>query len=124
MGLRTNNVMIATETPNRRSHQRIIRRQWVSEWLASGISADVLSARFHDDYHLAFPKYKRRETFWGAAPVARAIKDLREMEAEGMLIARRIGLGINWQPGFPKWCYSYALPPNDPDQRPGKQPKT
>lgn len=93
--------------------RRMARRQWILNWLKDNISADALNAHFHDAYHESFPRYRRRETYWGAAPVAKAIADLREMESEGLLVARRIGLGRNWRPGFPKWFYSYALP-NDP----------
>ena len=87
------------------------RYEWILAWLETNLSADALNAQFHEDYHTFFPSYKRRETYWGAAPVPQAMKDLRALAKLGKLIERRIGLKGNWQPGFPRHVISYSLIP-------------
>lgn len=59
-----------------------------------------------------FPEYARKETVWGAQPVAQAQRDLACMAQAGILDRGRIGLNTNWQPGFPKWVWGYSLADN------------
>lgn len=85
------------------------RQAWIVQWLKENFCADSVNQQFHEDYHKTFPKYKQAFKFWGAQPVARAMQDLAEMERDGLLKRGRVSLGGNWQPGFPKWVWSYTL---------------
>ena len=76
----------------------IDRRTWILEWLKENLEASALSTDFQEAYHIQFPKYKRRETFWGAQPVAQASRDLRRLWKEGKVVRRNVGLSGVWQP--------------------------
>lgn len=52
----------------------------------------------------------RKETLWGAQPVAKAMSALKSLYDDGKLKRGRLSLGGNWMPGFPKWNYVYDLP--------------
>ena len=88
------------------------RQDWIIKWLAQtgNFAADACSQSFHEDYHRKFPGYSKKQKFWGAEPVAQAQADLRAMAKDGLLESSRVGLGANWQPGFPKWVMGYTLP--------------
>lgn len=85
------------------------RERFILDWLSANHCADVVNQEFHEAYHQRFPEYTRRETFWGAQPVAQAQRDLSRMERAGVIGRARISLGENWQPGFPKWVWGYRL---------------
>jgi len=85
------------------------REEWIIRWLKTNYCADAVNQDFHEAYYQRFPEYSRRETFWGAQPVAQAQRDLAAMEKAGVLERGRLGLSGNWQPGFPKWVWSYTL---------------
>ena len=87
------------------------RQAWIVEWFKkpSNFCADAVTQSFHEEYHTAFPGYARKQTCWGAEPVARAMDDLKEMVGDGILKSGVIGLRGNWQPGFPKWVISYTM---------------
>ena len=87
-----------------------IRFDWIAEWLENNLEASVVNQGFHEAYHVRFPRYKRRETHFGAQPVAQAMRDLQAMHRQGLLIRRRLSIGNGvWQPGFPKSALSYSL---------------
>jgi len=88
------------------------REQWILDWLKQHYCADAVNQDFHEAYHQRFPEYVRRETYWGAQPVAQAQRDLARMAQAGVLERGPVSLGANWQPGFPKWVCSYSLPRN------------
>jgi len=85
------------------------RHAFILDYLKREISASVVDQPFQDAYHLKFPFYKREFKVWGAMPVKQAQKDLAELERSGILERFRCSLGANWQPGFPKWVWSYSL---------------
>lgn len=91
---------------------QVLRDSWILDWLEKNFCADSLNQDFHEAYHARFPEYKRRETNWGAQPVAQAMRDLSRLAASGILETGRINLAANWQPGFPKSVISYSLPRN------------
>lgn len=82
--------------------------EWVIDWLTKNIEASAVTQDFHEAFRFHFGG-ARKETYWGAQPVAKAMRLLAKMEKEGQLVRRRISLGGNWQPGFPKWAISYSL---------------
>lgn len=93
------------------------REDWILKWFrgtdgdgCKNYNADALNEDFHEAYHQKFPMYKRRETTWGSQPVAQAMTDLARMAKAGILERRHIGLGRNWEPGFPRYVMSYSLP--------------
>jgi len=92
---------------------KAVRQAWILEWAKShpsNCNLDSMNEHFHQAYHERFPEYARNQVFWGAQRVARAMQDLSEMERDGLLDKFRIGLAGNWQPGFPKWVWTYHLP--------------
>jgi hypothetical protein len=50
---------------------------------------------------------------WGADHCPQLGRDLTRLYKARKLTRFRIGLGQNWQPGFPKWVWSYQLPQRD-----------
>ncbi len=90
-------------------HHKAIREAWILDYLREHMNADSVNQDFHEKYHVQFPEFKQHETFFGSQPVAQAMRDLRRMADDGLVVVSRIPLGANWQPGFPKWVYSYSL---------------
>lgn len=87
------------------------REQWILDWFMTpgNFAASAVDEPFHEAYHKAFPMYQRKEKVWGAQPVAQAQKDLARMADCGILDTGRVGLGANWQPGFPRSVIGYTL---------------
>jgi hypothetical protein len=57
----------------------------------------------------------------GPIIVPSAIRTLKRMWQEKLLVRARIGIGGDkWQPGFPRWAYCYDLPETFPECEPGK----
>lgn len=83
--------------------------QWVFNWLLMQHEASSVSQEFHEQFHAAFPQYRVKTTNWGAQPVSKAMKTLKQMYDRGIISRCRIGLGLNWQPGFPRSALSYHL---------------
>lgn len=87
------------------------RYDWIVVWLKGNLEASSVNQAFHEAYHVQFPRYKRRETYYGAQPVAQAMRDLQAMYRQGLLIRRRVSIGNGvWVAGFPKSALSYSLP--------------
>lgn len=85
------------------------RLDWIlSVWFASQREASSISSEFHDAYAAQFPKYQRKAKLWGAQPVGQAMRDLSSLWKQGKLRRVKISLGGVWQPGFPKWVWSYT----------------
>lgn len=84
------------------------RQEWIIKWLSANASADVCNQQFHEDYHAAFPKYARKETAFGAQPVAQAQRDLAAMAKRGILEVVKVRMGERL-PGFSSWVLSYRL---------------
>lgn len=82
-------------------------------WLEARLKAedsgvDILDSAFVDDY-AAFTGAALKYTLWGANHCPLLSTDLSTMWKCGILNRGRIGLGGNWQPGFPTWVFSYTL---------------
>lgn len=82
-------------------------REFVLMWMRGNAGADVCNQAFHDSFHALFGG-KRVEKVWGAMPVHKAMRLLREMHREGVLERSRVRLGDGLV-GFPSWIYSYRL---------------
>lgn len=89
--------------------KNMTEEQWVLDWIKENVEASSVNQKFHDEFHAQFGG-ARKFYFWGAQPVRKAMRLLSKLHQEGKLDRRRISLGGNWQPGFPKHCLSYALP--------------
>ena len=83
------------------------QRHWIKQYLKEHHGTCVTDALFHEQFYNKF-RGKRKETLWGAQPVWKAMKLLKQMYEEGELTRDIVGLGANWQPGFPKWNYVYC----------------
>lgn len=92
--------------------QRMVRRDdryvWIMAWIKKNGSTDVLNSDFVDAY-IEATSAKFRHTAWGAYKCPTLGKDLAHMARCGALKRGRIGLGSNWQPGFPKWVWAYSV---------------
>lgn len=86
----------------------IERRTIILELIERERGADVLNRAFVEDFAEATGA-KYRPAMWGAGWCPTLSADLRKMAKAGLLKRTRTGLAGNWQPGFPKWVYSYRL---------------
>ena len=84
------------------------RKVWILKWIKehSPQGVDVLNSDFVDDY-VAATGVRMEPTCWGASKCPTLGSDLSAMARCGALDRGRIGLGANWQPGFPKWVWAY-----------------
>lgn len=73
----------------------------------SGVS--VLDSDFHDKVHEEFPHFKQKIYIFGACPVQAAMRCLQRLYKDHRLERGSVSLGMNWQPGFPKWVYVYTI---------------
>ena len=81
------------------------------EWLLKNIPSagvDVLCQDFVDKF-IKECNVPFKETNWGAHKCPELGRMLVKLYREGFLDRGIIGLGANWQPGFPKWVYVYSL---------------
>lgn len=84
------------------------RRRWVLEWLRANKFADCMNRDFVEDFAEA-TRCKYVASPWGAGWCRQLTEDLLRMHREGDLRRWRVGLGSAWQPGMPKWVWSYGL---------------
>lgn len=84
------------------------REHWILKYMSTSPYTDILNEDFHDAYYKAFPVYKRRETRFGAQPVAQAMRDLARMARAGILESGRVG--VSGGEGFPTSVVGYSLP--------------
>lgn len=85
------------------------RRQWLMEWISNHTHADVLDAEFVDQYIIA-TKASFRPSNWGAHKCPSLSMDLSSLARAGQLTRWRCGLKGSWQPGFPRWVWTYEIP--------------
>ena len=83
-------------------------QSFITRYLEINHTASAVDERFHDEFYARFGG-RRKETLWGAMPVAAAQLWLKKLHDQGIVTRCRVGLGCNWQPGFPKWVYVYSL---------------
>jgi hypothetical protein len=81
-------------------------RKFILEYAEKNFAVDICNQNFHEEFFKRFGG-KRKATFWGAQPVEKAQKYLRELYDEGILSRSIVSLGANRPPGFPRWVYSY-----------------
>lgn len=87
------------------------RREWLLQYIRARHpreGVDVLNRYFVDDYADA-TSAKVEIMMWGANRCPQLGRDLLSMYKVGQLERGRIGLAGNWQPGFPKWVWSYRV---------------
>lgn len=85
------------------------RKRWLLEQIAERKRIDVLDAQFVQDY-AAYTGMKLKGASWGAGWCAQLSLDLKQMMRLRLLTRVAVGLSSGaWQPGFPKWVYSYSL---------------
>lgn len=94
---------------NGRVDRNVRRQRW--EWLLKETRerrfVDVLNSEFVDAYIDEF-KPAHQITYWGAKKCRKLGADLAAMAKLGYLERHRSGLSSGaWQPGFPKWVWSY-----------------
>ncbi len=82
------------------------QREFILRYLENNLEASATNQDFHDEFWAKFGG-ARKETFWGAQPVRKAMQLLKQLATERLIVVRIIGIK-NWQPGFPKWVRSYS----------------
>ena len=111
---------IETETPKPVRSTRLLgefeRKKWLMAWVQKHRYADVLDSDLVDSY-IAATNAKHKPTCWGAYKCPMLGRDLAALASCGALKRWRNGLRGTWQPGFPRWVWSY-------EERPPEQPKT
>jgi len=85
---------------------------WLMEYMQNNGPVDILNADFVEAY-LAWTEARAIDTNWGARKCPTLSRDLRYLWAIGRARRGRVGLGFNWQPGFPKWVWSYEPLPKE-----------
>jgi hypothetical protein len=89
----------------------IVMRNWIMGYIRENGPVCATDQPFHEAFHERFGG-ARKETMWGAEPVTKAMRTLKKMSDDGTLKRGRVGLGGNWQPGFPRWNYVYYIDAN------------
>lgn len=84
------------------------RQEWIIQYIKNSNGVDVLNSEFVDAY-VEHTGAAVDVMMWGANRCKMIGRDLSELNNSGKLSRFRIGIS-NWQPGFPKWVYSYSLP--------------
>ena len=87
---------------------RIRKEMFIRDYLNKNVGVDAVDTEFHEQWFRTFGG-KRKETNWGCQISYDAMRCIKNMYNQGILIRGIITLGNNWQPGFPKWVYSYSL---------------
>jgi hypothetical protein len=82
--------------------------KFIRNWLLNNDGCDVLDSKFVDEF-IAATGSKHEVTLWGANKCKNLSSLLGSMYKQGLLKRWVITLGPNWQPGFPKWVYTYEL---------------
>lgn len=85
------------------------RKEWLLLAIRDKRQADVLDAEFVEDF-AQWTGAKITMPVWGAGWCPTLSKDLGKLYRQKYLDRRATGLSSGaWQPGFPKWVYSYRL---------------
>ena len=87
------------------------RKAFILEWLKIHANVNALDQTFSDAY-IKYTGAPFEAKNWGAHWCKTLSNDLRKMFLAGLLIRNRVGLGGNWQPGFPTWCWMYERKPS------------
>lgn len=86
------------------------RYAWLMAYIEQHGNVDVLNSDFVDDY-IEATHAKFRPSCWGAHICPMLGSDLAHMARVGALKRFTVGLGANWQPGFPRWVWTYEVGP-------------
>lgn len=70
----------------------------------------VLDSEFHDMVGEKYPNLKRKLYMFGCMPIPAVMRCLEKLYKEGRVLRFRSGIPSgNWEPGFPKWVYTYYM---------------
>lgn len=84
-------------------------KSWIEQYQPGTNGVDILNADFVDGYIKKFSPAHRGAN-WGAKKCPEISRVLSNCLRNGWFKYRsRIGLGKNWQVGFPKWVYAYFI---------------
>lgn len=88
--------------------KKSVRFRWIINHVERLRFVDILNSDFVDGYLEEFkPKFQPMTI--GAHKCPQLRRDLSEMASYGFLKRGTIGVGGNWQPGFPKWVRCYSI---------------
>lgn len=83
------------------------QKEFIIKYVKDNCCVSALDQKFHEEFYNKF-KGKRHECYFGARTVYKAMRTIKELYKSNILERKLIGLS-NWQPGFPKWCYTYHI---------------
>lgn len=92
----------------------LLRYDWIENHMRGDTllkrgGVDILDSAFVDAY-IEATEAPHTPTNWGAYKCPQLGRDLSKMYEMGILRRTRVGLSSGaWQPGFPKWVWSYRL---------------
>lgn len=85
------------------------RKVWLMVWVKKHRYVDILDSDFVGSY-IDATNAKHFPTFWGAYKCPMLGRDLSSLAKCGALKRWRNGLPRgSWQPGFPRWVWTYEL---------------
>ena len=83
-------------------------KEFVLSWLKEHHTADYCNGEFQEAFWEKFGG-KRILYMYGAMPVKKSARWLKNLYDQGILYRYRVGLTL-MEPGFPKWVWVYCLP--------------
>jgi len=81
--------------------------EWIINYIRKHGPVSATDELFHEAFYQNFGG-ARKETMFGAQPVAKAMQMLKQMYNDGHLDRAIIGLG-GMPVGYPKWNYVYYI---------------
>lgn len=84
------------------------REEWILQETKKLGAVDILNADFVNRF-ADFSGSRLVFKCWGAHGCPQLSRDLSEMARKGLLRRQLVGLSGAWQPGFPRWVYSYRI---------------
>lgn len=80
---------------------------FIINYLKKHVTVDACNENFHDEFFNQFGG-KRKQTFFGAQPIYKAMRLLSKMYKENKIDRTIISLPDHLS-GFPNWIYVYSL---------------
>lgn len=81
---------------------------FILDWVRRHASTDSVDQKFHEAFTAQYGGVVSRKMF-GAQRNHKAMRLVGKMAKDGKLNRFKVSLGGAWQPGFPKWVWSYEL---------------
>lgn len=100
--------MRVSQTVKRADADLDLQRAWIVSFLQRETEVSAVHAEFHAAFATRFD-LPTQPSVVGASVCRTAMRRLAHLASTGVLTRQRTPLGTGWQPGFPRWVYSYSL---------------